>query len=303
MQIKGVGPRTAARLRDSGIKTFDQLSTLKSEEIASRVPGISSKRVDRENWVRQAQRLAQKQNPMQADTKILKSDIHQHYATFTIELLLNKDNSIRRTRVTEVQTNVQESWADWSESKLMDFISRSACLSAPARKVTTHSGVISHSESLPLPKDVAISVPAQNIEPEITIPESKASLVGRLQVYELTTTFPHSDTPQTIAQANKPFNVHLELDLREVKFVPFLRLLYTVTVWAKRFGMATRHIVGEKSGMFIPIERIPCDVEAVIPSPGRYRLEAIITLISEGNKPSPQYALRAWKESSLLQVY
>jgi hypothetical protein len=176
-------------------------------------------------------------------------------------------------------------------------------LSAPTRKVTIHPGVIRHPKSSPLPKDVAISVPAQNIEPEIIIPQSKVSLSGRLQVYELTTTFPQSNTPQTIAHANKPFNVHLELDLREVKFVPFLQLPYTATIWAKRFGMATRHIVGEKSGMFIPIERIPCDIEAMIPSPGRYRLEAIITLVPEGNKPSPQCALRAWKESSLLQVY
>jgi hypothetical protein len=46
----------------------------------------------------------------------------QPYATFVVQLLLADDGSIRRTRVTHVQTETEEAWPGWDETRLLDFI-------------------------------------------------------------------------------------------------------------------------------------------------------------------------------------
>jgi hypothetical protein len=46
----------------------------------------------------------------------------QPYATFVVELLLAEDGRIRRTRVTHVQTQTEQTWPGWDETQLLDFI-------------------------------------------------------------------------------------------------------------------------------------------------------------------------------------
>lgn len=46
----------------------------------------------------------------------------QRYATFVIELLLDQDGNVRRTRVQHIQTRADQKWAGWDEERLLAFL-------------------------------------------------------------------------------------------------------------------------------------------------------------------------------------
>jgi hypothetical protein len=57
----------------------------------------------------------------------------QHYATFMLELLLDEENHVRRTRVAHIQGAAEESWAGWRAEQLLAFFGQQAQLQdAPA---------------------------------------------------------------------------------------------------------------------------------------------------------------------------
>jgi hypothetical protein len=55
----------------------------------------------------------------------------QHYATFTVALLLNADNSVRRMRVVHVQSGEELICAGWDEGKLITFMTQRIKLRLP----------------------------------------------------------------------------------------------------------------------------------------------------------------------------
>ena len=64
-QVKGIGRKTVQALRDCGIHHCADLASFTPERLAdllkTRIPSISSKRIERENWLGQARMLAQGQ--------------------------------------------------------------------------------------------------------------------------------------------------------------------------------------------------------------------------------------------------
>jgi hypothetical protein len=50
------------------------------------------------------------------------SDPRQHYAAFHVEFLLQSDNSVRRTKVQQHQTDVRDAWPGWDEERLLCFL-------------------------------------------------------------------------------------------------------------------------------------------------------------------------------------
>lgn len=290
--IKGIGPKIAARLHDAGILTFAQLATFSSEDLATRVGGLSTRRINRGNWIKQARKLTQKAGSLRPNPGKTSNEIRQHYATFMIELLLAADNSVRRTRVTYIQKKIEETWAGWEEPRLEEFLVRCAELH----------------EALPRPAQVwEVPVTPEQIPGVLSaepIPKMKLSskLSGVLRVRELETVWLHSDEPQYSAHANEPFHVRLVLDLTEVKPLPSVSLSYTVTIWARKPGTGSRQIVGEVQGTFVPVDQFPCIVEGRIRSQGTYHLEAMAAITSTSAVPSPQSTLRAWTEAGLFQI-
>jgi Helix-hairpin-helix domain len=303
--IKGVGPVIATRLRDIGILTFAQLADLTPEDISARVVGLSSKRIAREKWIKQAQKWLSKPEagvPPKSETV---REIRQHYATFTIELLLGEDNSVRRTRVTYVQTKLEESWAGWAELRLVNFITKSAGLCVPLPEPATSPDFISRHESVPLPEAILPPVRAPEAPPSERLANSKLKnvLSSVLQVSELTSTPLDSNMPHHIVHTDEAFNVRILLDLTKVKTSPSIPLNCTVTIWAKKLGTGERQIIGEQQSTFMPIDKIPCVVESRIPAQGTYRLEAMAALTPASTTPSPRSTIRAWQEGGLLHVY
>lgn len=302
-KIKGVGPLVAARLRDAGILTFAQLVGLTSEEISARVAGLSTKRIAHEKWIKQAQRLASKTESIPPSKRETTREPRQHYATFTVELLLSTDNNVRRTRVTNIQTNSKESWAGWSEPRLSNFIANCANLERPktsfAPEFPTSHG-ITQSPEPPAPSSQTTDL---FYKVHLTDSKPKNVLCGILKVGNLAVIILGTNTPQHSVHANEAFSVRITLDLTDVEVAPSTPLNCTITIWAKKLGAGVRQIVGEQDITFIPAEKIPCVIESRIPEQGTYRLEAMSVLTPTSTSPATHSTLRAWHEGGMLQVY
>jgi hypothetical protein len=52
------------------------------------------------------------------------------YATFVVELLLDKHGDVRATRAVHVQTATEQRWAGWDEVRLLAFFSHTGRPSA-----------------------------------------------------------------------------------------------------------------------------------------------------------------------------
>lgn len=148
--INGIGPVLARRLKLAGIRSFAQLAASSPAQIAKLIAGVSATQVLRCGWIEQANKLAQAfdesasetirttirppQRRTRADNRktshrhhaateqIDINTSHQHYATFTVQLLLNDDDSIRRMRAVHVQSGAELIYAGWDEARLITFM-------------------------------------------------------------------------------------------------------------------------------------------------------------------------------------
>jgi hypothetical protein len=118
-KIAGIGAGIERRLHEAGILTYHDLAARSPEEIAASLAGmagLSSARIASQDWVGQARQLAGPAGPP------LPSEPDQHYASFHIELLLDVDNSVRRTKLHHYQSGTDEAWAGWDEDRLLALV-------------------------------------------------------------------------------------------------------------------------------------------------------------------------------------
>ncbi|HEV8277721.1 MAG TPA: hypothetical protein VGQ26_18790 [Streptosporangiaceae bacterium] len=118
-KIAGIGAGIERRLHSADILTYHDLAARSPEEIAASLAGmagLSAARIASQDWVGQARQLAGSTGPP------LPSEPDQHYASFHIELLLDVDNSVRRTKVHHYQSGTDEAWAGWDEDRLLALL-------------------------------------------------------------------------------------------------------------------------------------------------------------------------------------
>ncbi len=282
-RIRGIGPATERRLHDAGILTFARLAALSPTDIAALVPGLSVSRIVKEKWIEQARKLAAKRAP----TKPRKKEAaalrgRQHYATFTVELLLDENNNVRRTRVAHVQSGDEETWASWDGARVVSFFIQRAALRLP-------------------PVEEAPPVAAMAERPPRSV--VTADLVGVLRLRDLETVPADANIPHNILRYGQPFAVRLTLDLTDVAGPRDVPISYMVTIYAKRLGGGPRQIVGEAHGFITLADKVTVNVEGMALPQGVYRLEAFVSLTSPGIESVPRHGLRAMLQGDLLQVY
>jgi hypothetical protein len=123
-KIAGIGQAIERRLHDAGILTYQDLAVRTPERIAASltdVAGLSSARIASQDWAGQAGRL------VGPSASPLPSEPDQTYASFHIELLLDVDGSVRRTKVhyyqSEKDSEKDEAWPGWDEGRLIALLS------------------------------------------------------------------------------------------------------------------------------------------------------------------------------------
>jgi hypothetical protein len=203
-RIQGIGPVIESQLYRAGVRTYAQLASLTAEQIAELVenlPLLSVERIARQDWPGQARALAMETALIESGDEARVLDTHSLYATFTIELLLDADGQVRRTRVTHIQHGEEENWGGWDEDYLLRFFAEHAAIngtsatvpasrSAPERAsrpdlfVALPSGAID-------PADLAGMATDQSIlEPSVATPDARAAqrshVAPRLDIGDLT---------------------------------------------------------------------------------------------------------------------
>lgn len=146
--INGIGPGIERRLHGAGIRTYAQLGAMTPAELVALIgkATVSADRITKQDWIGQARAFAQQAAPAPAAAALNEAAVvgaqalaealadraepvsRQHYATFTVELLLDETNEVRRTRVVHVQEGGQEVWAGWEDGRLVSFFVEHASL-------------------------------------------------------------------------------------------------------------------------------------------------------------------------------
>jgi hypothetical protein len=290
-RIHGIGPGIAQRLHEAGLLTFAQLAALSADDIAALlggVAGLSGKSIAAQDWIGQARALATA--PPATDEAAARTEglVRQHYATFTVELLLDEANLVRRTHVTHVQGGTAETWAGWPADRLVEFLAQQAGLvlaSADRDSAPT-------SEAAPTP--VAMDAP----------PSIAATARPQLRIRQFEPIPQGADEAHQFLRYSEPYELRLTLDV-DLALEDALRcghFGYTAAVYAKSLSSPARRIVGEVRGTEKPADSIIIAVPGTPLPRDIYRLEAIATLTLPGDSETPN-ELTAFLESGLLQVY
>lgn len=281
--IKGIGPATERRLLKAGIRTVSELAAMSVPDLATLVtdiPGMTAERIEKEDWLGQARRLAQATPIQPADRQVFTTDNRQHYASFTLQLLLNEDNSVRRTQIVNNRNKTEIQWKGWDEEKILEFIAGQAGVQLlPAR---TKAAVQVQTE------DQLLS----SLKPP-TVPK------GTVHLHQLDVLLADTDSPRHLVPHDQPFRLCLTLDLSEIDAPDESLLDYTATVYAKKLGTGQRRLVTEQHDT-VPLQsNLSIPLDGLLMPPGTFRLQAVVNL----NLPQSARDFKASLEGSILQVY
>lgn len=305
--IRGIGQNVESRLHNAGIHSFAQFAALSPDEVAELLAdlvGMSSERIAKQDWIGQAQALALKREQVLAETQNDDATLigRQHYATFTVELLLDEDNNVRRTRVVHIQTKEEDKWASWEEARLLDFLIRRAALRLPSTAAAPPTEApMEHAPSITTPIEPAVVITEEGERPPPL--GTTVNLGGVLRLHDLQIVTADFDRPSDILRSGQPFQVHLTLNLTDVVAPRDVLLVYTVNVYAKRLGAKLRETVGEARGTITWSPQVILDLKGTTMPPGSYRLEAVVALSPSPVEPPSPLGLMALLGGGMLQVY
>lgn len=290
--INGIKKGMESRLHASGVQRYAQLAALTPEEILARLGkaiGYTTRRIAEEDWAGQAAALATQAEALaeqaalatqaEADTGMFR----QHYATFTVEVLLGEENDVRRTRMLHIQSDTEETWAGWDEQRLTRFISQNAHVNLVAQGVAERAieDTRAPSETQAIPRPAPIS--------------------GWPQVREVAV-IPVTGGHHRVVAERQPFEIDLTVDLTEVHAASATGLAYHATAVAKDLGSGARLTLAGSQGTCAPGETTSIQLNSQGLPCGTYRL-GIDLAMSDAASPETQADLSTAIEGGLLQVY
>jgi hypothetical protein len=275
--IPGIGSGVEARLNAAGIFTYGQLAAQTPESLVEALRGmvgITPARIARQEWIEKAAVIAGA-GTTENDTQERLEGSRQYYETFTIELLLADDKTVRRTRVTRVQDGDQNSWAGFQFEKLVDFIRESASLKT-----------VRAQEEIPGSPVTAGTVTEPDASAETEVEADVASIDLLSQETHHATLF--------ILQGQS-FDVLLKLGLtgNAVKGLP-----YTARVYARQLGSQSKYELCRAEDILDVHNGSQIKMNARGLPSGIYRITADLNIGMPGSR-----AKWITAEGSLLQVF
>lgn len=272
-QIRGIGPIMEQRLHRAGILTFAQLANMSTENLAelfSDMPGLSAERIAEKGWGMQARLLMEK--AVKIDNPV-SEDQHHYSAVFSVDLLLDNQNRVRRTHILHVQSKKEDSWADWDQERLAAFIFKNATI-----RSTPKSNPIDETQTKPaeLAGDLNIS---------------------KVEIQTLSGKVTHWDI-----NVNEPFAIRLLLNMDKTSVAPGTPLQYQSQVYVKNLTDGKHHNVGEARGMAEANNLFPLTVHCQALPQGSYRLEACVVLSPDLENSNPRSRLMAMTEGRVFRV-
>jgi hypothetical protein len=262
-KIAGIGPALAQRLQKAGIRTYQDLAERTPDEVAEvlkDVGGVSIQRVTNQDWTGQARQLL--------GAPVGASDPSQRYASFHLELLLDADDRVRRTKVHHHQSDTVDTWPGWDEERLLSLLR----------------------DRVPL-TDVPKLAPAGDVP--VT-----PSLFVRIE--ELA---PIRDGRSPYVRGpDEPTSVRLSMRVDPTEEPRVTNLDFTAEISARALGGRQLWHVGTRDGSIRINE--PASIELTGPSlpPGLYRLVVNVVLYEAGHAPEAQPLYSRGAAGDLMQV-
>ena len=286
-KIDGVGRRFEQRLWDAGIFTYKDLARRTPEEIAAvlaPMAGISPERI-----ASQARELAGP--PPEAPVP------RQHYAAFHVEFLLESDNSVRRTKVHQHQTDARDAWSGWDEERLLSFL-RDRIPLPPAATPADALGVEPAQTQTDEPAQAQTRVqepanvePASADQPSAPVPDRLPSL--SLDIEELA---PIRDGKRSrILSPNEPSSVRLTMRINPIDAAIHDTFDFSASIVARRFAGHDRSPLGTTHGAVPAGDPVSVEVTGPALPADLYRLLVTVEIYPADHSPEepPLYRMRA----------
>jgi hypothetical protein len=293
-KIAGIGAVIERRLHDAGIVTYQDLAACTPEQIAASLAeaGISSARIASQDWAGQARRLAEP-----AAAAPLPSEPSQHYASFHIELLLDVDGRVRRTKVHHHQSGEDDAWPGWDEDRLLALLRDHIPLLAP-REPGGAVDLLPSSASPPTTEpETAVS---SESEPE-TLDRPISSPSSSLRIENLSLTREGQRSHRWAPR--EPTSIRFTLHVNGATTLQAATLDFTAEVTASsQLGDDQHRPLGTTQGVVRVCEPLLVELTGQPLPRGLYRLEATVVIYPADHTRDSQPVYSRRKSGALIQV-
>jgi len=284
-KIRGIGPAMEQRLNHAGIFSFAQIAELSPKDLAalfSGIPCLSAERIIEKGWINQALYLMEKEKE---SNNLTPEENGQHSIMFSVDLLLDNKNHVRRTHILHVQSREENSWAGWNQNQLADFILENANIKSAhlGRDLTERKSSLKS------------SIKDKN---QVKIKEIRGDLnISGIEVR------PQSDkAAHWLVTANKPFATAFMLDMSKAFISPGTLLQYQVEIYAKNLADGIRQNIGEERNTIKSKNLASLVINCRALPQGSYRIEAFIVLALDLENQNPRSRLMAMTEGTVFRV-
>jgi predicted flap endonuclease-1-like 5' DNA nuclease len=318
-RISGIGPGIEKRLHAAGVKTFDRLASLSPEKIADllgNMVGVKAEIITRKDWTGQARRFA-RQLPQAEENIAVEADEpaeRQYYESYMVELLLDEEHAVRRTRITHVKDGNKDSWAGWEPGKIDSWIAARAGLRSPRMEQAAADALSSPSEEMVSAKSapafamdgMADSSPKNHkagLEKEEPLAQAESKRIqGSLEIRDISIIRLDENRPSHFSEAGKPLEVRLAMNLSQVQVPPQVSLEYKAIVIARRLGSPERSEQGQSQGSVLDRETVSVNVPVKGLAEGVYRMETLVMIYPAGDPLPERSGIQALSEGRIVQV-
>ncbi len=285
-KIEGIGRVFEQRLWDAGIFTYNDLARRTPEEIAAVLAPMAG--ISPEHIASQARELAGP--PAEA------SEPRQHYAAFHVEFLLESDNSVRRTKVHQHQTDAQDAWPGWDEERLLSFLRDRIPLPAAAAPADEPGLELAHTQTAD--QGPASAEPAPTGQPSAPVPDRPPS--WSLSIEELA---PIRDGQRSCSLSlNEPSAVRLTMRINPIDTPIHDSFDFSATVVARTFGGHDRSPLGTTHGTVRVSDPVSVELTGPALPADLYRLVVTVDIYPADHSPEDPPLYRKRASGDLMQI-
>jgi hypothetical protein len=203
----------------------------------------------------------------------------------------------------------EDSWEGWQEPRLVDFIKQHAGLHPPAAGADLLATV--EAEQKPEgklerePITAPLATPGLAPSPQPAIEKRPQAMSDMPYLREFETIPVYAKIPSWVLEADQPFDVHLTLDLTEMKSLEKGPIKYEATFYVRSLtGKGDQpQMIGKRQGSLMPAEKVPINIDGVQLQEGSYHLYATVGLITPFSMSEGQPYSTLQSMDKRLEVY
>lgn len=308
-RIRGMNEYVANRLSEVGIPTYSKLASMSPEEIISRLgteAGYTVEAIEKRDWISQASALALKSVTGKSAEEVESSQADLTEVSYVIELLLDKNKRVRRTKVLHVKSNEDQVWKGWESARLLDYFVNRPELRLVDEKPFALFAKSSRTESSQKPAAMVSESAKSNglkKDPDNQIRSTaQFTSAGKVRPRSFEVINLLTNQPCNSLGEGKPYNLRLSLDLTEASLSDKEPLICIMVVNAIRMEDRWRQTICSNNCKIAPAKKVYLNFEGGALTAGIYRLVATVTLSQMPGRESQRRDYTVHLESGLVQI-